>query len=285
MLVEPDLDGFEVGHRGCRRVRPVRRLRHDDRRPPVVAGVLEVLADHEYARELTLGAGHRLQRDRGEAGDLRQKVLYLVHDPQGALDLIFCLQGMEPGEARHRGGGLVGARVVLHRAGAEGVEVRVYPPVLAREVGVVTDHGRLVHLGEARLLFASRVLGEDLVEVRLLHVELREGVAAPALAAFVPDQVTQHSKPPPRRRRAPSSSSSPCPPRASPPPPGPALRRSRPPATPRWLSLRPAARPRTPTKTVRRDTAARSLLRRACSPDSVPLRRKVLRPRISPRAP
>src|SRR5215204_4232230 len=257
MLVEPDLDGFEVGHRGCRRVRPVSRFRHDDRRPPVVAGVLEVLPDHEYARELALGAGHRLQGDGWEAGDLRQEALDLVHDPQGALDLIFCLQGMEPGEARHRGGGLVGARVVLHRAGAEGVEVRVYPPVLAREVGVVTDHGRLVHLGEARLLFASRILGEDLVEVRLLHVELREGVAAPALAAFVPDQVTQHSKPPPRRRRALAWYASPSPRRASPRRPGQALRRSRPPVTPRSPSLRPRlrrARPRTPTRTARQGT-------------------------------
>src|SRR3712207_1257457 len=116
---------------------------------------------------------------------------------------------MEHGEARHRGGLLVNARVVLHRAGAQRIEVRVYAPVLAREVGVVTDHGRLVHLGELRLLFASRLLREYLVEVCLLHVELREGVSPAALAAFVPDQATQHSQPPPRRSRALSWFSSP----------------------------------------------------------------------------
>ena len=102
-------------------------LRDDDRRPPVVPGVLEVLPDHEYARELALRAGHRLQGDRGEAGDLRQEALDLVHDPQGSLGLIFGLQRVEPGEAGDRCRRLVGARVVLHRAGAEGVEVRVYP--------------------------------------------------------------------------------------------------------------------------------------------------------------
>src|SRR3712207_5698663 len=98
---------------------------------------------------------------------------------------------MEPGETGHRGGGLVGARVVLHSAGTEGVEVRVYTPLLAREVGIVTDHGRLVHLGEPRLLFAPRFFGKDLVEVRLLHVELREGVASAALAALVDRKSTR----------------------------------------------------------------------------------------------
>ena len=71
-------DGFEVGHGGRRRVGAVGGLRDDDRRPPVVPGVLEVLPDHEYARELALRTGHRLQGDRGEAGDLRQVALDLV---------------------------------------------------------------------------------------------------------------------------------------------------------------------------------------------------------------
>src|SRR3712207_2040107 len=116
---------------------------------------------------------------------------------------------MEPGEARHYRGSLVGARVVLHGAGAKGVEVRVYAPVPAREVGVVPDHGGLVYLRELRLLFAQRLFRHYLFEARLLDVELGEREAPAALAALVPDQATQHSQPPPRRRRDLSWSASP----------------------------------------------------------------------------
>jgi hypothetical protein len=77
---------------------------------------------------------------------------------------------MEPGEARHHCRSLVGAGVVLHRARAERVEVRVYAPVLAREVGVVPDDGRLVDLGQFRLLLAERLLRKDLAKIRLVHV-------------------------------------------------------------------------------------------------------------------
>src|SRR3712207_6174425 len=118
---------------------------------------------------------------------------------------------MKDREARDRGGLLTRARVVLHRAGPKGIEGRVYPPLLAGEVGVVTDDRGLVYLGELRLLFTLCFLRQHLVEVRLLHVELREGVASAALAPFVPDQVKRHSTPPPRRHPALSWPASPSP--------------------------------------------------------------------------
>src|SRR5829696_10361947 len=123
--------------------------------------------------------------------------------------LRFRLERVQSGETRNYRGGLVGARVVLHRAGAQRVESRVDALVLAREVGVVTDHGGLVHLREAWLLLPERRFRQDVFELLDLHVRLREGIAPAAIAALVPDQVKRHRQPPPRRRRALLWSSSP----------------------------------------------------------------------------
>src|SRR5215211_6420949 len=98
---------------------------------------------------------------------------------------------------------------MLHSAGAKRVERRVDALVLAREVGVVTDHGRLVYLGKPRLLFTERRLRQDAFQIFRLHVRLWEGVASAAFAAFIPDQIKRHPQPPPRRRRALLWSSSP----------------------------------------------------------------------------
>src|SRR5919205_2114782 len=96
---------------------------------------------------------------------------------------------MKPGETGYHRGGLVGAGVVLHRTGAQRVERRVDALVLAREVGVVPDHGRLIYLREARLLFTERRLRQDALRLLRLHVGSRKRVAPAALTAFVPDQV------------------------------------------------------------------------------------------------
>src|SRR5215213_2770579 len=133
---------------------------------------------------------------------------------------------MKSGETRYYRGGLVGAWVVLHRAGTQGVERRVDAFVLAREVGVVPDHGRLVDLGETWFLLTEHRLRQDALKLLRLHVGFRERVAPAPLAAFVPDQVKGHWRPPPRRRRVRPWSASPSPRRASPRPRDPTLPRS-----------------------------------------------------------
>src|SRR5215210_389512 len=166
---------------------------------------------------------------------------------------------MESGETWDDRRGLVGAGVVLHSAGAEWIEGRVDTLVLAREVGVVPDHGGLVHLREARLLLAKRRLRQDALQLLRLHVGFRERVAPAAFAAFVPDQVKGHSQPPPRRRRVLPWCASPSQRRASPRPRGRARRRSRPLAKPRSPAPRPQprrTRRQTPTGTARPGTEA-----------------------------
>src|SRR5918994_7681339 len=192
---------------------------------------------------------------------------------------------MEPREARNRRGGLVGAGAVLRRAGAKRVEVRVYTPVLAREVGVVPDHGRLVYLWQPGLLLAQCLLGQHLLQRHPLHVEPGESVTPTALAAFVPDQVIQHSQPPPQRRRALLLSSSPSPQRASPRRRGLTHRRSRSPEAPRWPAQCRASPPRTPRGRVPPGSAARTRPPVAYPRDSVPLRSRAPRPRVAPPVP
>src|SRR5215210_196471 len=188
---------------------------------------------------------------------------------------------MQTGETGYDRGGFVGAGIVLHRAGAQRVERRVDALVLAREVGVVPDHGRLVHLGEAWLLSAERRLRKDALRLLRLHVGLWERVAPAALATFVPNQVKRHPQPPPRRRRVRLWSASPSPRRASHCPRDPALRRSRPLEAPRWPSPRQATRSRTPRGTAPPDTEARSLKPEAGRQDNVPSRWRARRPRAA----
>src|SRR5215211_661916 len=188
---------------------------------------------------------------------------------------------MEPSEAGDDSGCLVGAGIVLHRARAQGVERRVDALVLAREVGVVPDHGRLVHLCEAWLLFTQRRLRQDALQLLRLHVGFRERVASAALAAFVPDQVKGHRQPPPRRRRVRLWSASLSLRRASPRPRDPALLRSRPLEAPRWPSPRQATRPRTPRGTAPQDTEALPLKPEASRQDNAPSRWRARRPRAA----
>src|SRR3712207_4540285 len=175
---------------------------------------------------------------------------------------------MKPREAQDRRGGFVGAGIVLHRAGAEGVEVRVNAPVFAGEVGVVTDHGRLVHLRQPWLLFAPGLLRQHLLQPYLLYVGPGEGVASAALATFVSYQVTQHSEPPPRRRRALFSSASRSQRRASPRRRDPGRLPLRSPKAPRSPEPRPVTPQRTPTKTVPPESGVRSRSRLASQPGS-----------------
>src|SRR5215210_5437472 len=192
---------------------------------------------------------------------------------------------MQTGETGYDRGGLVGAGIVLHRAGAQRVERGVDALVLAREVGVVPDHGRLVHLGEAWLLLAERRLEKDGLRLFHLHVGSRERVASAALAAFVPDQVKGHRQPPPRRRRVRLWSFSPSPRRASLRPRDPALRLYRPPAKPHRLGPRRATRPRTPTGKAHQGNGASSRLHPASLPDNGPSRWRARPLRAAPPVP
>jgi hypothetical protein len=69
---------------------------------------------------------------------------------EGALIVFVSRQGMGVAPTRQGGGLLVDLGVVLHRAGAQGIELRVYREVLLREPREVPHEAELVQLGQAQ---------------------------------------------------------------------------------------------------------------------------------------
>ena len=96
------------GHRDARRIRSVRRVRGDDR-VPVLAAVVEVGAHEHQPGQLSLRAGRGLQRDPGEARDLRQRSARAPTSARAPLGAVLLLERMEVAEAErdhalvHRG--------------------------------------------------------------------------------------------------------------------------------------------------------------------------------------
>jgi len=71
------------------------------------------------ARRTPLRAGVRLERDRGEAGDLGEPGFQVAEEPPVAAGLLLGGKRVEPRELRPRNGEELARRVELHRAGAE----------------------------------------------------------------------------------------------------------------------------------------------------------------------
>ncbi len=104
-------------------------------------------ADGQQAAELAVGAGLGRQGHRRHASERLQPMGQLVHQRQGALDGGLGLQGVQVRKARQAGHLLVQARVVLHRARAEGIEGQVDGVVLLAQPHIVTQG---FGLGETR---------------------------------------------------------------------------------------------------------------------------------------
>jgi hypothetical protein len=117
--VAGDRDDPEARHHRARRVRPVRRDRDQADVAARVAAAPVVRADREQARVLALGARVRLQRHRGEAGDLGEPLLEVREDLGVALGLRLRRERVELRELRPAHRDHLGGPVELHRARAE----------------------------------------------------------------------------------------------------------------------------------------------------------------------
>ncbi len=138
--------GREAGHRAGRRVRAVGGVGYEDDLARGVGPRLMIGAYDQDARELALGACRRLKAPRREAADLAQPHLQRVDQLEGALIEFLARERVDVPPAGKRGRLLVDLGVVLHRAGAEGVELRIYGEILLREAREVTHEGELVEL-------------------------------------------------------------------------------------------------------------------------------------------
>ena len=166
-----------------------------DDRVALLAAVGEVRAHEHEAGQLSLRAGCRLQRHRGQPRDLGEHALQVPHQLERALGVLVLRVRVEVAEAGKRREPLVHARVVLHRAGAERIEAGVDAERAVGERREVADDLRLRELGQARRSRpAQRVgqLGDGQVGARrttgaatragALEDERRRSPGAPGLA-------------------------------------------------------------------------------------------------------
>ena len=105
--------------------------------------VAEIGRRDQQRGELAVGPGRRLQRDRLQAGDLGQHLLRPVEQLQQPLQRPLRLIGVQARHAGQAGQPLVPLGIVLHRAGAQRIEVRIDRHVERREVDEVAHHFRL----------------------------------------------------------------------------------------------------------------------------------------------
>jgi len=128
----------------------VRSLRHDDLIARQIAARAVIGANHRHPGELAVCAGQRTERDAAHSGNGLEHFLQLVHAGQEPLAMRHRRQRMAAGELRQQCGGIAGARVVLHGAGAERIEVRIDREIQLRQARVVAHRIELTDLGQLR---------------------------------------------------------------------------------------------------------------------------------------
>ena len=102
-----------------------------------------------------MGPGGGLEGHGVHTGDLTQQLLRLVEHLQAALDRLLRLEGVHLAEAWQGGHVLVNLGVVLHGAGAQGVEAVVDAVDPLGQGGVVAGQLRLGHVGQVQGLGAG----------------------------------------------------------------------------------------------------------------------------------
>jgi hypothetical protein len=128
----------------------MRRLGHDDLVARAVAARAVVSADHGDPGELALRPGHRRERHAFHAGDRLEHLLQLVQAREESLALRLRGERMAREKLRQHRVLVTGPGVVLHRARAERIEVRVDGEVQLRQAREVTHRLELAHFRQLR---------------------------------------------------------------------------------------------------------------------------------------
>ncbi|GBC76398.1 hypothetical protein HRbin07_00598 [bacterium HR07] len=151
-------------------------------------GALKVFFNKKHSRQLPVGSGGRLERDRVHAPNRAEIFPQFVHQLEGPLGEIIPLQGMGMGEPRQPRHIFVNSRIVLHGAAAQGIDAVIYPVVHAREFCVMADDLDLRDLGELWVFFTDELWGDQLREISLRDVKSRQPQAGAALLANIKDR-------------------------------------------------------------------------------------------------
>ena len=155
---------------------------------PLLAPIAEIGRGDEQGGQLALGAGRRLEAHRVQPRDLGEHLLELEEELEQSLQRPLILIGMLRTEAGQPGQSLVPLRVVLHRARAERVEVRVDRHVERRQVRVVPDDVQLAQLGQGGRRGRSMRLGDHRGERPVRDVRLRQDRRGPPGTAGFEEQ-------------------------------------------------------------------------------------------------
>ncbi len=123
---------------------------NDDLGPGRILPVGVICLDEQQAGELAVSARRRLEGHAVHAGDLTQQLLRLCIGLQAALDRLHRLERMDLGKAGQRRHVLVDLGVVLHGAGAQGIEPVVDAVDPLGQGGIVAGQLRLRHMGQVQ---------------------------------------------------------------------------------------------------------------------------------------
>ena len=170
----------------CRRgIGPVRGVGDEDVLARVAA-LRERLVHHQDAGQLAMCAGHRLQRHARHAEDFLQRLLERPQQLEIPLHLMLRLERMRLRESPRARDLFVDARVVFHRAGAEGIQALIDREVELRQACEVADDVDFRDFDFFRDLAAHERLRQHVALLR--HVERRQLITAPSRFRALEDQ-------------------------------------------------------------------------------------------------
>ncbi len=133
-----DGDDLEAGHGGAGGIGAVGGV-GDQHGGAFFAPIAEIGGGHEHGGHFAVRPGGRLERDGRQPGDLGQIMLRHVQQGEHPLEGRFRLIGVQIGHARQGRQPLVPLGVVLHRTGAQRIEVGIDRHVPGREVDEMSD--------------------------------------------------------------------------------------------------------------------------------------------------
>ena len=160
--IHRDLAHHAAAHGRGRRIGAVRGLGHDDLVALEVPARAVIGADHGDAGEFPVRAGHGRERDALHPGHFLQHLLQLVHAGEEALAVRLGPERVARQELRQHRVLVAGLGVVLHRARAERVEVRVDGEVQLREAREVAHRLELADFRQRRRRGAAQCRGQVL---------------------------------------------------------------------------------------------------------------------------
>ena len=155
--VDGHLSDLVTAHHSGSWIRSVGRGRHNNFRASVISSGFMVSPYHGNPGKLTLSTRHRRQGNTLHACHVFEDLLQIIHTGQVTLARRFRRQRVTPQKPRHARRFVRSPWVVLHGAGAQGIEHGIDRKILLRQVGVVPYRLQFGDLRQSRCLCSQQV--------------------------------------------------------------------------------------------------------------------------------